>query len=195
MEGPRRRAQSRKKQPCVRDSVRADRSRLRVRFHRHAGVPALLGRPLCSLLQLPRLDSELGMDVRLECLGSQPNHGVRVQHRSLEEALSAPDNSDSTFTSWLTFSMRQAPSRNIFMGNSRRAGQQQTADSNGSGGIGSPFIVRRDRSLRELREVSISSMTGMVERSRSILPMLLHQQPFQSCGTTRQMAPSRVEAQ
>jgi hypothetical protein len=54
--------------------------------------------------------------------------------------LSAHDNSHSTFTDWLTFSMRQAPSRNIFMSNSRHAGQQQTADPDGSGGIGNPFI-------------------------------------------------------
>lgn len=54
--------------------------------------------------------------------------------------LTSHDNAYSTFTSWLSFSMRQAPSQNVFMGNSRRAGQQQIADSNGSGGIGDPFI-------------------------------------------------------
>ncbi len=56
--------------------------------------------------------------------------------------LTAHDNSHSTFTGWLGFSMRQAPSRTVFQGNSRRAGQQQIADPNGSGGIGNPFIDR-----------------------------------------------------
>ena len=56
--------------------------------------------------------------------------------------LTAHDNSHSTFRGWLGFSMRQAPADDIFKANSRRAGQQQIADRNGSGGIGDPFIDR-----------------------------------------------------
>jgi hypothetical protein len=56
--------------------------------------------------------------------------------------LTVHDNSHSTFKTWLSFSMRQRAARTIFGSNSRRAGQQQIADANGSGGIGDPFIDR-----------------------------------------------------
>jgi hypothetical protein len=56
--------------------------------------------------------------------------------------LTAHDASHSTFTGWLGFSMRQKPARDIFGPNSRRAGYQQIADPQGSGGIGNPYIDR-----------------------------------------------------
>lgn len=56
--------------------------------------------------------------------------------------LTAHDCSHSTFAEWLAFSMRQRAARDIFLPNSRRAGQQQIADPQGSGGIGNPFIDR-----------------------------------------------------
>jgi hypothetical protein len=53
--------------------------------------------------------------------------------------LSVHDCSHSRFAGWIGFSMRQAPSRNVFMGNSRIAGQRQRR-CDGPGGIGSPFV-------------------------------------------------------
>jgi hypothetical protein len=61
-------------------------------------------------------------------------------HDPWQRLLTAHDNSHSTFTGWLGFSMRQAPCRDVFGGNDRRAGGQQVSDPQGSGGIGDPFI-------------------------------------------------------
>jgi Domain of unknown function (DUF5060)/Putative collagen-binding domain of a collagenase len=54
--------------------------------------------------------------------------------------LTAHDNSYSTFTGWLGYSDRQCAMKDLFGCNSRRAGQQQIPDPNGSGGVGDPFI-------------------------------------------------------
>jgi hypothetical protein len=61
-------------------------------------------------------------------------------HDPWKRLLTVHDNSHSTFTGWLGFSMRQAPYRDVFGANSRRAGHQQIRDAHGSGGIGDPFI-------------------------------------------------------
>ncbi len=53
--------------------------------------------------------------------------------------LSAHDCSHSSFATWLSFSMRQSQSRNIFDGNSRVSGQNQ-GSCDGIGGVGEPFL-------------------------------------------------------
>jgi hypothetical protein len=53
--------------------------------------------------------------------------------------LSIHDCSHSRFRGWLGFSMRQWPSRTLFMGNSRTLGARQ-GSCDGEGGIGSPFM-------------------------------------------------------
>jgi len=53
--------------------------------------------------------------------------------------MSIHDCSQSIFTGWLGFSMRQRQSRTIFAGNSRTNGQKQGA-CDGVGGIGAPFV-------------------------------------------------------
>lgn len=53
--------------------------------------------------------------------------------------LTIHDCSHSSFVDWLSFSMRQAQSRDIFEGNSRTAGQRQGA-CDGKGGVGDPFL-------------------------------------------------------
>ena len=70
--------------------------------------------------------------------------------------LTAHDNSHSTFAGWLGFSMRQAPARDIFKANSRRAGQQQISDPNGSGGIGNPFINKPIIGAEDIWESTIA---------------------------------------
>lgn len=68
--------------------------------------------------------------------------------------LSAQDNSYSTFTGWLGFSLRQGFCRDVFKGNSRRAGIQQISDPNGSGGIGNPFINKPIIGSEDIWEMS-----------------------------------------
>jgi hypothetical protein len=56
--------------------------------------------------------------------------------------LTVHDCSNSQYTGWLSFSMRQAAangSRDVFDGNHRRRGAQQ-GDCDGAGGIGDPFV-------------------------------------------------------
>jgi hypothetical protein len=53
--------------------------------------------------------------------------------------LTVHDCSNSQYKGWLSFSMRQAPSRGLFWGNSRLAGAVQ-GDCDGAGGIGAPFV-------------------------------------------------------
>jgi hypothetical protein len=53
--------------------------------------------------------------------------------------LSVHDCSHSSFSKWLSFSMRQAQSRTVFDGNSRTAGQRQ-GSCDGEGGVGAPFV-------------------------------------------------------
>ncbi|MFH1760626.1 MAG: DUF5060 domain-containing protein [bacterium] len=54
--------------------------------------------------------------------------------------LSIHDCSHPDFVNWLSFSMRQAQSRNIFAGNSRSIGQKQGVCGSLSSAIGGPFI-------------------------------------------------------
>jgi hypothetical protein len=53
--------------------------------------------------------------------------------------LTVHDCSNSRYKGWLSFSMRQRPSRSLFTGNSRRAGASQ-GDCDGIGGIGDAFV-------------------------------------------------------
>lgn len=74
--------------------------------------------------------------------------------------LTAHDNSYSTFDSWLSFSMRQATARDVFQGNSRRSGQQQIFDPNGSGGVGDPFIDKPIIGSEDVWEMSTADSFG-----------------------------------
>lgn len=55
--------------------------------------------------------------------------------------LTIHDCSHSSFSEWLSFSMRQRQSRTIFEGNSRRSGKKQ-GSCDGNGGIGEPFTEK-----------------------------------------------------